>query len=179
MVAFVFRRDPALVRERFRPGPGQPGWDRWLLRASGPFVVAGLAVAALDAGRWGLTDSVPGLLRVLGLAGLAAGMAVMSWAMRANTWFSKVVRIQSDRGHRVVREGPYRFVRHPGYTGWIVLWNSFHLALGSWLGLAVGLGASAVIVLRTVLEDRYLLRNLPGYDAYAREVRSRLVPGIW
>jgi protein-S-isoprenylcysteine O-methyltransferase Ste14 len=124
-------------------------------------------------------DTVPPLLQGVGLLGVAAGMALLTWSMAVNTFFSKVVHIQAERGHRVIDSGPYRFVRHPGYGGWTVLWVSYNLALGSWLAVGVSLFVVAVLVARTVLEDRFLIRNLSGYAEYAHRVKWRLIPGIW
>ena len=103
----------------------------------------------------------------------------MTWCMVVNTFFAKVVRIQEDRGHHVIDSGPYQYVRHPGYVGWVILWLSFNLALGSWLAVGGSFLVNAVMVVRTSLEDRFLIENLAGYDEYAKRVKSRLVPGIW
>lgn len=178
-IAVVVRDDPELARERMVPGPGVPGWDRSILRLLGILVLANLVLGSLDVGRWQVAGSVPPPLRALGLVGIAAGMAMMAWCMVVNTFFAKVVRIQKERGHRVIDSGPYRYVRHPGYVAWLVLWLSFNLALGSWLGVAASFLVNAVMVVRTSLEDRFLTEHLPGYDEYASRVRSRLLPGVW
>lgn len=99
--------------------------------------------------------------------------------MRENRFFSAVVRIQDDRGHRVVDSGPYAVVRHPGYAGMIVGIPASGLALGSWVGCAIALGYSALILRRVSFEDRFLQRNLAGYTDYAARVRSRVIPGVW
>ena len=99
--------------------------------------------------------------------------------MAANTFFSKVVRIQDDRGHHVIDTGPYRFVRHPGYVGWAILGNGFMLALGSWLAVGISLVIILLIIVRTYLEDRFLISNLDGYSEYATRVKRRLIPGVW
>ena len=178
-IAVVIRDDPELARERMKPGAGVPGWDKTVLRLFGILALANLVVGSLDVGRWQLSDSVPQLLRALGLVGIAAGMAMMTWCMVVNTFFAKVVRIQEDRGHQVIDSGPYQYVRHPGYVGWVILWFSFNLALGSWLAVGGSFLVNAVMVVRTSLEDRYLIANLAGYDEYAKRVKSRLLPGIW
>jgi protein-S-isoprenylcysteine O-methyltransferase Ste14 len=99
--------------------------------------------------------------------------------MAANAYFSMVVRIQEDRGHAVVTDGPYRFVRHPGYLGSILFALATPLVLGSlWAFVPCGLGAVLFIV-RTALEDKTLQKELPGYREYAERVRYRLLPGIW
>ena len=99
--------------------------------------------------------------------------------MGENPFFEKTVRIQSDRGHRVVDIGPYRLVRHPGYLGFFGWILSTPLLLGSWWAFVPALLSIAGIVVRTALEDRTLKAELPGYADYAKRTRYRLVPGIW
>jgi protein-S-isoprenylcysteine O-methyltransferase Ste14 len=89
------------------------------------------------------------------------------------------VRIQSDRGQAVCRSGPYRFVRHPGYVGFILQSLGTPLLLGSKWALLPGLITVALMVIRTALEDRFLQGELPGYREYVGQVRYRLVPGVW
>jgi len=178
-IAVVIRDDPELARERMKPGAGVPGWDNIVLKLFAILCLANLAVGSLDVGRWQLSDSVPQILQASGLVGIVAGMALLAWCMVVNTFFSKVVRIQEDRGHQVIDSGPYRYVRHPGYVGWVILWLSFNLALGSWLAIGGSFIVNAVMVVRTTLEDRFLIENLAGYDEYAKRVKSRLLPGIW
>ena len=100
--------------------------------------------------------------------------------MSVNTHFEKTVRIQHDRGHRVVDSGPYRIVRHPGYLGTII---GFVLAtpllLGSWWAFAPAVVAAAFLVVRTALEDRTLNKELDGYQTYTQNVRYHLLPGAW
>lgn len=113
----------------------------------------------------------------MGLCLLGGGL--FFWAMASNLFFSQVVRIQADRHHTVASTGPYHFVRHPGYMGMILFEFGLSMLLGSWWAiLAAGLCA-ALLVVRTALEDRTLQTELPGYAAYARQVRYRLMPGVW
>lgn len=110
---------------------------------------------------------------------MALGMSLFSWSMATNAYFSAMVRIQADRGHQVVSSGPYRFVRHPGYTGVII----FSLATPPMLDALWAFIPAVVLVItmiiRTRLEDRTLNAELEGYPEYAGCVRYRLVPGIW
>jgi protein-S-isoprenylcysteine O-methyltransferase Ste14 len=99
--------------------------------------------------------------------------------MIANAYFSTAVRIQLDRGHTVCRTGPYRFVRHPGYVGFILQSISVPFLLGSWWALIPGIAATVLMIMRTSLEDRTLRAELPGYQDYVWDVRYRLVLGIW
>lgn len=117
--------------------------------------------------------------RLAGLGVFAAAMALVVRSAAVNRYFSPVVRIQSERGHRLVTAGPYRLLRHPGYLGMALAFPASAAALGSWFALAIALVSVWLILRRVVLEDRYLRANLPGYSAYAESVRYRLVPGLW
>lgn len=99
--------------------------------------------------------------------------------MNSNPFFSSESRLQTDRNQQVTRRGPYRFVRHPGYLAAILLWPAVGPALGSWWAVIPGLLAALLMFMRTGYEDHMLQAELPGYAEYAREVRFRLLPGIW
>ncbi|MBN2556713.1 MAG: hypothetical protein JXA97_12305 [Anaerolineales bacterium] len=88
-----------------------------------------------------------------------ASWGINLWAMVANTYFAEVARIQDDRGQKVMTGGPYRFVRHPGYTIGVFLSSSMSLVLESTWGLLISIPAGLLLVLRTVLEDRMLLEE--------------------
>jgi protein-S-isoprenylcysteine O-methyltransferase Ste14 len=89
------------------------------------------------------------------------------------------VRIQEDRGHQVAMNGPYRIIRHPGYSGAILSLAATPFLLGSWWALIPSFGSFVLYILRTFLEDQTLQKELDGYQAYTSRVRYRLVPGIW
>ena len=99
--------------------------------------------------------------------------------MSVNPFFEGTVRLQTERGQRVVDSGPYAKVRHPGYAG-LCLWAlATPLLLRAPVSAWVAGATVAWVVLRTVLEDRLLRRGLAGYEDYVRRVRWRLVPGLW
>jgi protein-S-isoprenylcysteine O-methyltransferase Ste14 len=100
-------------------------------------------------------------------------------ASRANTYLASPARIQEERGHAVVSEHPYAWIRHPMYAGMILFDVSLPLLLGSWSGLGVSLVMIALVILRTAQEDRMLHAELAGYAPCAQRVRFRLVPGVW
>ncbi len=110
---------------------------------------------------------------------LLAGFAGLTWAEAVNKFFEPSVRIQTDRGHRVIDTGPYAIIRHPGYAFSFALFLGIPLALGSLWGLIPAALICMMLVVRTVLEDRTLQNELPGYKQYAERVRYRLVPGVW
>src|SRR5262249_37171945 len=127
-----------------------------------------------------LSDHAPGWLQVICLFVVAAGYALALLAMRANRFFSSVIRIQTDRGQHVVTTGPYAFVRHPGYTAGLLIIAASGLTLGSWLAAALVVMVSLPFLLyRAITEDRILQVELAGYSDYAARVRWRLAPGIW
>lgn len=155
------------------------GWDK---AVSGVLLLAGYLAVPLVAGldtRFGWTHPLGVIRHAAGAAALAMGFGLTVWAMRANAYFSTAVRIQGEREHTVCTGGPYRFVRHPGYVGYVLQTLGIPLLLGSSWALLPALAAICALVTRTALEDRLLQAELPGYRTYAQEVRYRLVPGIW
>lgn len=174
----VYRKYPDLAKERSRLQPGTKSWDKPIV--AGATLVAPLAMyvlAALDA-RHGWSD-ISGGPALAGFLLCTAGGLLTLDAMLANRYFAATVRIQKDRGQRVVDAGPYAIVRHPGYVGMIAFDLGVPLALGSWWAAIPAGIAILLFLLRTALEDRLLRAELPGYTDYAARVHSRLVPGIW
>lgn len=174
----VIRIHPGLLAERLGPRAGAKAWDLAIMSGLGLLQLLRYIVAGLDQ-RFGWTGGLPTAAQVTALLLCALGYAVVIWATASNAFFSQIVRIQTERGHAVASGGPYRYLRHPGYAGAIVYEAAVPILLASgWSGIASG-AAVALLVLRTVLEDRTLQAELPGYADYARRVRYRLVPGIW
>ncbi|MEK6797843.1 MAG: isoprenylcysteine carboxylmethyltransferase family protein [Planctomycetota bacterium] len=174
---FGLTADPGLIKERKRPGPG--GIDRGFVPIIKLVAWTVPIVAAMDVGRFHWSDTVAPALQAAGLIGFAVPVSMVIWAIATNRFFSPVVRIQKERGHHLVRSGPYRFVRHPGYLGLIVGMLSSPPALGSWVSMIPAIVFVGVILHRTVTEDRFLQANLPGYSEYSASVRFRLLPGVW
>jgi len=168
--------DPTLMDERLKPG-GRSA-DAGALVTIRLVAAAHVLVTLLDIGGLHFSDTVPDWLHVAGLAVYAAALIFLAHAMAANRFFSTAVRIQDDRGHRVVSDGPYGVVRHPGYAAMMVAIPADALGLGSWWGFALALLYAALIARRVFVEDRFLRSNLPGYSEYAGRVRYRLIPGL-
>jgi protein-S-isoprenylcysteine O-methyltransferase Ste14 len=175
MVCSLLWLPPDLLAERARPG-GRSLSPAYILVALVPF--GHWIVAGLDH-RFHWTDTVPLWLRIAGFALVIAGFGLFYWGMSVNRFFSSVPRIQTERGHHVVTDGPYRYVRHPGYTGAIAITLGSGFALGSWLSAVVFAPALAMLLYRTLKEDTQLKAELPGYRDYAARVRWRWFPGIW
>jgi protein-S-isoprenylcysteine O-methyltransferase Ste14 len=179
--ALVLRRHPELLAERasYRTKEDAKDWDQVLVRIValfGPLIT--WVVAGLDR-RWNWSPGIPAALRWGSLLIVLLGAALANWAMVVNRFFSAVVRIQHDRGHQVVSDGPYRFVRHPGYAGGLYTWLVAPLMLGTLWAYIPALLTACALVVRTALEDRTLIQELPGYAEYTARTRYRLLPGIW
>ena len=168
MSAAIRGIEPDLMRERFRPAPG--GEDRNLRWRVAPFFLAHFIVAGLDVGRFGWSGPVPLVVHGTGLLFYVSGIVLAMRALVVNRFFSPVVRIT---------EGPYRFVRHPGYAGMLLSFLGSGLVLGSWWSLLPLIPVVVLIPRRTILEDHYLRKHLEGYVGYAERVRYRLLPGVW
>lgn len=170
--------NPAVIVERMQGGRGQTsrGWDLLVVTGMSVFALATIVVASLDH-RFGWSGDTPLSRHLLGLVLVVSGDLIFLSAMAANRSFAKMVRVQN--GHAVAEDGPYRFVRHPGYVGWSLMVVAPALALGSYWATLPALAAVACVVARTALEDRTLRRELQGYTEYATRVRWRLLPGAW
>ncbi len=180
MTQMLARHHPDLLRERLGPivQRSQPWWDKLILVILVPGFFGWLVLLPLDAVRFAWTSVSPPL-QVVGGLGLVMAMWLIRATLAANPFAAPVVKLQAERAHRVVTSGPYAVVRHPMYSGAILLFPSVALMLGSWWGVAASGALIAVVILRTALEDHALARGLAGYREYARRVRSRLVPRLW
>lgn len=178
LAATLVRVNPEVIVGRSRIGAGTKLFEKIILPL---YAVAGLAVpvvAGIETVRLG-GPLLPIWTLPLGAALYFLGGVPVGWAMMVNPFLEQTVRIQRDRGHYVVMEGPYRFVRHPMYTGTILQQIAGPLILGSSWAFAPAALALALLVLRTLFEDRTLLAELEGYEAYMAKTRYRLLPGIW
>ena len=153
-------------------------FDKIILSVFLPLTFLQPILAGLDAARF-RWSSMPFATVYVGLALLAIALTPITWVMMVNPFAEASVRIQTDRGHKVVTSGPYRIVRHPMYVGLILDYPAIALILGSMWALALSGLIAIMMVCRTALEDRTLRRELPGYEEYARVTRYRLVPGLW
>ena len=175
---YIGHKDPELLRRRAQIGQGTKTWDLALLTLFGLTYVAIIVVAAFDnQHHW---SKMTIWLWLIGTGLYVFFVVVITWAMAVNTHFEKTVRIQRDRHHRVIESGPYRLVRHPGYMATILgLVLATPLLLGSWWAFIPAILATMCLLLRTILEDRTLRKELSGYEAYTKKIHYRLLPGIW
>jgi len=173
-------RHPDLLAERGKSfqSTNAEKWDKIL--APGLMILG--AIIPLTAGlemRLAPPPPYPLIIKIVAALIIIFGYGIGAYAMAINRYFSGVVRIQKERGHEVVSEGPYRLVRHPGYSGAFLANLAIPLLLDSTWTLIPVLLSLAVIIIRTSLEDQALQEKLPGYREYTQKVTSRLFPGIW
>jgi protein-S-isoprenylcysteine O-methyltransferase Ste14 len=174
----ILRFNPHLLAERLGPRQGAKPWDTAIMSILGLMQLVRYILAGLDQ-RFGWTGGFPLAAQITALVVCVLGYALVVWATASNAFFSQIVRIQSERGHAVVSGGPYRYVRHPAYAGAILYELVISVLLASWWAMIPSALNAILLVLRTALEDRTLSSELTGYADYARQVRHRLVPGIW
>ena len=169
---------PELIAERGQPGTGAKNWDRILTSVTGIPIVAVYIIAGLDE-RYDWSPQLAPVVHILGLIAYTLGQCLFTWAMKENKFFSTAVRLQFDRGQTVAVGGPYRYIRHPGYAGFIASYFATAIALGSLWAVIPAIMTTCLMILRTALEDSTLQEELPGYSEYSLKVRYRLLPGFW
>jgi protein-S-isoprenylcysteine O-methyltransferase Ste14 len=157
------RVNPDVIAGRVNRHQGTKRWDRILLVILLPTLITIPILAALDDGRFHWLP-VPGWGCLLGYALLITGMVGLTWAQSVNKFFEPTVRIQTDRGHKVIDSGPYAIVRHPGYVSAYLLFVGILLALGSWwTALISAILMAPMLLLKTLWEDQSLQDELDGY----------------
>ncbi len=176
--AYVWRVNPELLIARSHFHADAKRWDKLLLCGYLPAVLTILLVAGLDAGRFHWSR-LPWIVSPVGLLLLLFGLGLITWAEAVNKFFEPMVRIQTERGQRVIDSGPYAVVRHPGYLASAFVSFGTALSLGSLCALIPAALAAALLLLRTKWEDVTLQRELAGYQAYVDRVGYRMVPGVW
>jgi protein-S-isoprenylcysteine O-methyltransferase Ste14 len=174
----ALRLNPAIIAARGRWHRDTKRFDKVYVALSAPLAFPLPAVAGLEAGRFGWT-SLPQWTLYGGALLFLFGGVIVGWTMAVNPYLETTVRIQSERGHKVITSGPYRFIRHPMYAGGLLQLVAVPLVLGSRWAFAVAGASGALLLWRTILEDRTLVRELDGYREYALGTRYRLLPGIW
>ncbi len=172
--------NPELLAEREKGvfDTGVKTWDKWITALATGALLPLWVIAGLDV-RFHWTGGMPIAFHAGGLLANILGYALFMWAMVSNAFFSEGVRIQKERGHTVATSGPYRYLRHPGYAGAIVAGLATPFLLGSLWALIPAAISAALYVVRTSLEDKTLMKELPGYADYAQQTRHRLLPGVW
>ncbi len=178
--AIQYKLNPQLLVQRLKAKrEGSKLWDEILMRLSNLMIIIAVPViAGLDVGRfqWSNLDIY---FAPLGLVFVGVSSIILNYAMFVNLYFEPTVRVQKEREHKVIRNGPYSVIRHPGYLAGILFSISIPLLIGSVITfIPVGI-YTLFMIIRTWLEDKTLQEELKGYLDYSKQVRYRLLPGIW
>lgn len=169
-------RSPELLLRRFtQVAPASEPWDKVFAALFTPLIALVVVVSSIQSDNAG--EGFYYLSCFFGFAGVAFAFALLTLSMLNNDFAVPNVVLQA--GQKPAEGGPYSVVRHPMYLASICLFCCTPAALGSFAGLLPAGILTVVVALRTYKEDRFLLKNLPGYAAYAARVRYRLIPGVW
>jgi protein-S-isoprenylcysteine O-methyltransferase Ste14 len=174
---YLMKRDPALLERRTQAGPvAEKELSQKLIQGLASIAfLSTLVVPALDHRfRW---SHVPMAAVIGGDVLVALGFLTVFLVFRANTFTSAVIEVAAEQ--RVIETGPYAIVRHPMYSGALVMFIGVPLALGSFVGLLTFVPFAATLVWRLLDEERFLSSRLTGYAAYRDKTRYRLVPRVW
>ena len=167
-----------VIEERGRKKENVKKWDK-ILSAISVFPIIGIYILSGLDYRFNWSIDLHISIHIIGLILFFLGAMLFTWSMVSNKFFSTMVRIQTEREHKVAMEGPYKFVRHPGYVGFILMYLVTPIALGSLYGIIMSGILTVVLIIRTTLEDKTLKNELNGYREYSRKVKYRLVPFVW
>ena len=177
VTGYLVVRDRRLLESRLSVGPAAETQrsQQVIQSLASLFFLALFIVPGLDR-RFGWSH-VPPALSVISDGFVALSLFFVFLVFRENSFTSAIIEVASEQ--RVVSTGPYSVVRHPMYSGAMLLLVFTPLALGSWVGLPFAIPVILVIVARLLSEEKFLAGNLRGYAEYCRNVRWRLLPGIW
>ena len=167
-----------LIEERGRKKENVKKWDKVLSSIISIPTILMYVFSGLDY-RFKWTGDVPIVVNIAGLVFIFLGSMLFTWSMVSNKFFSTLVRLQIDRQHTVATEGPYKYVRHPGYFGYIIFTVATPVALGAFWGLVFSVIIGILLIVRTALEDATLKKELPGYADYTENVKYKLIPLLW
>ncbi len=174
---YFLKRDPHLIENRMKAGPGaeQRTGQKIIQAFTGTLAAILVIVPGLDHRyHW---SSVPASIVILANTAVILGFLIIYWVFSENSFAASTIKVEAEQ--RVISTGPYRLVRHPMYAGGALLLLATPLALGSLWATPVAVAITIGIIVRLLDEERYLSANLPGYEAYCREVRYRLIPLVW
>jgi protein-S-isoprenylcysteine O-methyltransferase Ste14 len=179
--AWLFPGHKDLLIERLKSPiqKGQPLADKIVLLFLLVSFYGLIAFIPLDIFRFHLTAGPGMLISSLGLFLFLGGWWIMFLALRENAFAAPVVKLQKEREQKVIDTGVYGVVRHPMYAGGILFIVGMPLWLESYAGVFLSVVPIGTIVLRVLIEERFLRRHLKGYEAYMKKVRYRLIPFLW
>jgi protein-S-isoprenylcysteine O-methyltransferase Ste14 len=177
MLTYLSKKDPELLKKRTEMNIKER-WDKIITFLLGLSFIALYIFPGFDAVRFQWTN-IPIFIEIIGFIGFGFSLVFLFWVFRENTYLSRVVEVQEERGHKVITTGPYKIVRHPMYLGFFFFTISHCFALGSLISLIPAVMFNITLSIRTRYEDKLLHERLDGYQEYAEETKYKLIPGVW
>lgn len=174
VILHFLKRDPGLLERRMRLKEKEKE-QNIIIKLSSLFFLAGFLLPGFDF-RYGWSH-VPIFLVLATDAIVFLGYVIFISVMKENSYLSRTVEVEA--GQKVISTGPYSIVRHPMYTGVLLMFLFAPLALGSWWALIPFISLPFFLVLRILNEEKLLTKNLSGYEEYRKTVPFRLIPHIW
>ena len=177
ITAYLWKRDPKLLERRIDAGPGaETEKTQKLIQLLAFLVFIGAMILPSLDHRYSWS-AVPLPVVLAGDVVVALGFLIVFLVFKENTFAAATIAVSSDQ--KVVSTGPYAIVRHPMYSGALVMLLGTPLALGSWWGLLMFIPMTLIIAWRARDEERFLDKKLSGYEEYCQRVRYRLAPLVW
>jgi protein-S-isoprenylcysteine O-methyltransferase Ste14 len=175
--AYLWKRDPELLARRVEAGPVEEKekTQKIIQVFASLLFISILIVPSLDH-RFGWSN-VPLYIVIIGDILVVLGFFLVFLVFKENTFAAATIEIATDQ--KVITTGPYSMVRHPMYSGALIMLFGTPLALGSWWELLVFIPFTLIIILRLLDEEKFLSKNLTGYNEYCQKVRYRLIPFLW
>lgn len=177
ITAYLARHDPGLLERRMAAGPSAEKERRQKIiqmLAMVAFIAIFVFPAIDHRYRW---SSMPASVALAGDLLITIGFLAVFLVFKENSYASSIIEVGAEQ--KIVTTGPYAVVRHPMYSGALVMLVGVPLALGSWWGLLFVIPITAVLVWRLREEEKFLSKNLMGYPEYQDKVRYRLLPLLW
>ncbi|HJN94762.1 MAG TPA: isoprenylcysteine carboxylmethyltransferase family protein [Gammaproteobacteria bacterium] len=171
---YFYINDPAVLERRLKTNEKEDT-QKLVMVFMGLAVVASYMIPGFDK-RFGWSD-IPVWLVLLADAVVVVGYLVMLYVMKVNSFAARTIEVEQNQ--RVIDTGPYALVRHPMYTGAVVMYLATPVALGSWWAFLAVAIVPFCLVARILNEEQVLNQELDGYTEYTQRTRWRLIPGIW
>ena len=174
ILRYLVKNDPELLKRRMRLKEKETKQKLIVGISRIPFIL-GYLIPGLDY-RFNWSDISPALVIIANII-VFIGYWLVFLVFRENSYTSRIVEV--EKGQRVITTGPYAVVRHPMYSGIILMYLFTPIALGSWWALLIFGFTPLVLILRIFNEEEVLKRDLEGYKEYCQKVRYRLFPYVW
>jgi protein-S-isoprenylcysteine O-methyltransferase Ste14 len=177
ITAYLARKDQALLKRRMAAGPSaEKEKSQQVIQILAQLSYISVIVVPAFDHRFGWSMA-PASIVLAGDGLVALGLLIVFLAFKENTFAGGAIKV--DDGQKVISTGPYALVRHPMYTGALIMLLGMPLALGSWWGVLTIAPMKIAILWRLLDEERFLVAHLPGYSEYRARVQYRLLPLVW